>query len=1229
MLFLFLFLVLGFFGALLVAPNFINWNEYRDKITNNIYSKTGINLEIRGDIKFEILPSPALKINDIHVANIEGAMTADTLKIDKLQVSIAFIPLLGRQLKINNIKLIKPILNIEVLPDGRNNLAAAVPISSNVQPSATPNTIVSSQRSKVLNNFIDGLQVGSLSLSIENFSIQNGFVSYNDHIHGRSEKIEELNGRFSLASSRGPLESSGDAIIRGMPINYSLSTGNILKDRTLPLNFSLKSLKAQTNLRFFGALTQIDKDPKIKGKLTFDSKDMLKLFAISQNAEKLSNSNDRALSIKTSVDATLKRGMFPDIIFRMGKTQGTGKISFQNNNKIDLNVSLVSNKIDIDSYLKRKSNVSKSMNSSINTESRLLPNNSDDLVSLPVNTVFNNLINNLSSFTNNISVMFDLSSAVIIYNKEAIRQVKVNASLEDQEITISQLSALLPGNTDVGLQGIISSELNTKTFQFDGTADLNTGNLRSLLTWLSVKLPSVPRDRLRRLVISSKVLASTKEFVLSNIAGQVDGTKITGKLGTSLNKRPLVDINLNINRMNLGDYLPRKETKKSSLKILISKNQGVSPVGFKTSKLESSGSSINYSFLKKFDANFRIQLGELIIDDLPIKKTIFLGKLRNSKFTVSKFEIGDIAGISAKFGGNISNADKTDRSLDPKFTNVNFVVYARDFVRVLNLLGVKKSAFNKSIGRVKFSGKFTGNYKKLDILGDLDLLGGRLTYNGLVEPAGLAPFLRAKVSIFHPSLSALLKKLGSSYQFRNNKLDRVNLTGDVIGGLTNMSFSNLLGKINNIKIKGKVAVDLTGPKPIIDADLGADTIIINNLLNRKQASLINKSINKYQNYLSNRLAKEPLIIKASYDAISQKSDNRPLFINLAKTRPAPDSLWTKDAIDISVLKKISGDFKFKAKKILYKKHQIDNLNTLIIIKNNVMDIKNLAGNLYGGDIQLDGQIVASSAADRIKTRFKVINFNTAEFLANIGTLGFRRGFLDMSGEFSSSGRATRSYIRKLGGIGKISIRGLEFFSGAENDPRVSGLTNLFQSFQKFNNIILGNKVTSKRINFNTNFTSTNGIVRFKDMTLKTGLGQGTAVGLVNLPKWQIETNGEIKLSQSILTQILLKQKSKPVFLPFNIEGPLDNPSVKLRTSEVTKVGIRLPNILNKTIDNFSREKGLDSVLEKILPEINSIKRKSKGKSQQDSKFPRNKNLPRNDKLPTEDFLKNILKDLTN
>ncbi|HJO86469.1 MAG TPA: AsmA family protein [Rhodospirillales bacterium] len=65
LLFGFLFLIVGFIAAVLAAPNFINWNEYRDVITDEINAATGFNLEIRGDIKISILPSLALLINKI------------------------------------------------------------------------------------------------------------------------------------------------------------------------------------------------------------------------------------------------------------------------------------------------------------------------------------------------------------------------------------------------------------------------------------------------------------------------------------------------------------------------------------------------------------------------------------------------------------------------------------------------------------------------------------------------------------------------------------------------------------------------------------------------------------------------------------------------------------------------------------------------------------------------------------------------------------------------------------------------------------------------------------------------------------------------------------------------------------------------------------------------------------------------------------------------------------
>ena len=86
--------------------------------------------------------------------------------------------------------------------------------------------------------------------------------------------------------------------------------------------------------------------------------------------------------------------------------------------------------------------------------------------------------------------------------------------------------------------------------------------------------------------------------------------------------------------------------------------------------------------------------------------------------------------------------------------------------------------------------------------------------------------------------------------------------------------------------------------------------------------------------------------------------------------------------------------------------------------------------------------------------------------------------------------------------------------------------------------------------------------------------------------------------------------------------------MKLKTSEITKGGIRLPIILNKTINKMSKKKGVDAVLEKIFPKANSIDKK-RGKSPLDAILPNKDKFLGNDKIPTRDFLENILRELTN
>ena len=514
LLFVLLFTSIGVFGALLIAPNFINWNEYRDDIVEYVYDVTGRNLEIRGNIELEILPSPVLLINGVHIANVEGAATVDTLMIKTIEVRMALIPLLGRHFKINTVKLVEPILNIEVLSDGRNNMEMGTHRVSNAVFSSFEGSRNLSLKSESSASFFDEFEIDSLSLSIDNFYVQNGIITYRDDVKGHTEKMENLTGQFSLASSIGPLESSGSVSIRGVPITYSITTGSIMQDRTLPLNLIFKTTEGDSNLRFSGALTQIHKSPRIKGKLKFNSANLAKLVASLDESWHLPNIFDNTFSVVTSVGASVKGGELSNIILKLGSTQATGNISFQQRKKTDFDINFVVNKLDGDALL--KSEAIEIRSDKIGRDNGVKKLIKDDVLrtqSSPLANVIGSQVS-LKLFPDSINAIFNLSIASIIYKNDAIRQVKVNATLEDQEITISQASALLPGGTDLGLQGIIFTQGERELPQFEGTTDLTTNNLSALLDWIGVDLSAVPTNRLRNLTVGGTILAHSKKYHL-------------------------------------------------------------------------------------------------------------------------------------------------------------------------------------------------------------------------------------------------------------------------------------------------------------------------------------------------------------------------------------------------------------------------------------------------------------------------------------------------------------------------------------------------------------------------------------------------------------------------------------------------------------------------------------------------------------------------------------------
>ena len=80
-----------FVATVLILPTFINWNQYRGEIASQVRKALGRELNIKGDIKLTILPSPALAISGIHLANVEGTSTADIVTLKSLEVKEACV----------------------------------------------------------------------------------------------------------------------------------------------------------------------------------------------------------------------------------------------------------------------------------------------------------------------------------------------------------------------------------------------------------------------------------------------------------------------------------------------------------------------------------------------------------------------------------------------------------------------------------------------------------------------------------------------------------------------------------------------------------------------------------------------------------------------------------------------------------------------------------------------------------------------------------------------------------------------------------------------------------------------------------------------------------------------------------------------------------------------------------------------------------------------------------
>ena len=78
----------------LVAPGFMDWNQYKGQAQQQVKTYTGLDLELAGDIGFTILPSPRFMAEGVTIKAPEGSKSETLVAFERLDVNVDRIPLL-------------------------------------------------------------------------------------------------------------------------------------------------------------------------------------------------------------------------------------------------------------------------------------------------------------------------------------------------------------------------------------------------------------------------------------------------------------------------------------------------------------------------------------------------------------------------------------------------------------------------------------------------------------------------------------------------------------------------------------------------------------------------------------------------------------------------------------------------------------------------------------------------------------------------------------------------------------------------------------------------------------------------------------------------------------------------------------------------------------------------------------------------------------------------------
>ena len=476
-------------AAALIVPGLVDWNAYKGDVAAAVEAATGRRLTIKGDLQFTVLPAPRLSVRDARLANMAGASAPEMVRLKSLEVLIRFLPLLKGRIEVESVTLVEPVIELEVLADGRANWRFAPP-PRNGKKARIPGAPVPAPAPVPAGGVAES---AAATIRLDSLRITRGTLIYRD-AGGIVERLDEMNLEIAARSLIGPFRVKGSLAAHGVPLALQAVVGRLREGAPSPVSVKVNLTAAEAEAELTGILAGIGTEPRISGKLRLAGKDLGRLAAtlgLGAGGGALPPWFGQPFALESRVKASAKDVSIGDIVLSFGGMRATGDVSAAFGRRIAAKVKLEIVRIDLDRWLAMPEAAGGAKPPGGEEFAR--PDAAAGGAAGPASPA----AAESSGFAlpPNVNGSLNVIVKAVTFKGGIIRDVRVDATLSEGELTLNQASLRLPGGAEVSLFGFLGAEGGRP--RFDGTVEARADNLRTVLSWLGLDISRISADRAR------------------------------------------------------------------------------------------------------------------------------------------------------------------------------------------------------------------------------------------------------------------------------------------------------------------------------------------------------------------------------------------------------------------------------------------------------------------------------------------------------------------------------------------------------------------------------------------------------------------------------------------------------------------------------------------------------------------------------------------------------------